>query len=230
MKKKRRVGGTARVCSRVALYGTGSMPAVQRLMSALHAVFNCRFYGGFSRNGVWEALLSFDKNRSERPYEEEIEKCIGYFYKEGSVALDVLDSTVTRPVVAFLHRLQRLTEKFGKFPAQLTDRVRQYDRDITSHEADGVVLDLTGMAVNAENMLRLHTELQQMSHLVHNYETQISQYRTELQAMRQPCLTQYRAELQAMRQPCPVLPPIEAQANERQSPEAEWTLLVDPDL
>lgn len=170
---RRRCLSNSRVCSRVALYGTGSQGSVLRLMSALHSVLNCKFYGGFSRPGVWEAILTFDKNRGERPYEEEIERCLDYYYGDGSVAIDVLDSKVTRNVIVFLHRLKGLSSRFGRFPVHLTERVRQYEDELTEHEADIIVQDITGLEVTAENMMRLHQMLARTTELLVSYRERL---------------------------------------------------------
>lgn len=178
LSRARRNADGGRVCSRVAMYGTGSIQAVQKLMAVLQTVLGCKYYGGFSRNGVWEALLSFNKNSCERPYEEEIERCLDYFYGEGSISIDVLDTTLTRSVIAFVYRLRCLSDKFGTFPAYMNERVRQYEKETASREAEAVVQDVTGMQFNAQNMVFLFNSLQTTTTQMQEYRAQVHRYRT----------------------------------------------------
>lgn len=156
---------TGKVCSRVAVYGTGDIMEARRLMIALQAVFNCSYYGGFSRDGVWEALLTFDKNRCERPYLEEIEQCIEHYQPTRSVAVDVLDSVVTSSILAFVYRIRGMKSVFGTSPKHLDRRLQFYHNQQQHEQSTSVVETVTGMPFTANNMIQLHSSLQEIAHV-----------------------------------------------------------------
>ena len=164
------VGGQTR-CTRVSFCGTGDRRKAVSFMQLMEIVLGCSYYGGFSREGVWEAVVCFNKNKCELPYEAELERMASYL--DCNVSLNILDRTVTGNVVACYYRISKLHDSFGHFPAFLSSRLVEYRRREEENRANDSVELYTGRQLDSTTHLQMHHEIQALLHQNTLYRGQI---------------------------------------------------------
>lgn len=149
--------------TRVALYGTGTKKNLERLNFAFSEMLDGTFFGGFSRwddesmSGCWECLVTFQKQNAQLPCKAEIEKFMESI--KISCSVDVLGDTITRSVIAFVDRISSFRITVGAFPSHMMTRILEYREERKAEIYNESVSRITGMEVNAENMLRLYHEV-----------------------------------------------------------------------
>ena len=154
----RRVSVGLRSCTRVSFCCTGERTIVTNLMRFLDVVFNCSYFGGFSRDGIWEAVVSFDKNKCELPYESDLESIMCYM--GCNATLNVLDRTITTNVVACYYRITYLRDLFGRAPLYLQTRIREYHVLSEENKLKDSVETYTGRRMDHVTHIQMYNELQ----------------------------------------------------------------------
>jgi hypothetical protein len=123
-------------------------------MNWFQAALNCKYYGGFSRERMWEAIVTFDKNKCELPYETEIERMLEWLGV--NFAVDTLDATITHNVLAFFYRIDSLSNRFGQPPNRLRSRLSEYHEEVVKNKNIESVERYTGMRVSPETVMQLY--------------------------------------------------------------------------
>lgn len=151
-------------CVRVAIFGVGSVDDVCTIMNWFQAEFGCKYYGGFARDRIWEAIVTFDKNKCELPYEIEIERMLSWL--GANFAVDTLDATITQNVLAFFYRIASLCDRFGQPPNRLRSRLSEYHQEVIKNKDNDSVERYTGLRVCPETVLKLYETVQDLQNEV----------------------------------------------------------------
>lgn len=173
-----------RSCTRLLICGSCSKETLEKIARSLHIAFRGCLFGGFSMfneehlSGTWEAMVTFQKNKTELPCCGDIEKFLEHIGMNCSV--DVMDDRVTHSVLACVHRLRKLTHSIGKFPIHLTVRLNEFKKNEEVEKENDMVYQLTGMTVTAKNMLRLVDANRTIRNLFHVQSSEIGTLRNRL--------------------------------------------------
>ena len=149
------------LCVRSALYGHGSLESLQMLSLKLHGRFGCQLFGGFTRDGCWEALVTFPRNGRTRS--AELEKEIDDTLSCG-VMVDQFGRGVSDSLLAFIDRINRCSVKIGPFPHKMRKKVASYRQKQSQRSAEEDVAIMTGLPYTPTSMIQLHQDTQNMVH------------------------------------------------------------------
>jgi hypothetical protein len=181
---KKYTADQVRSCTRLLICGSCSKETLEKIARSLHIAFRGCLFGGFSMfneehlSGTWEAMVTFQKNKTELPCCGDIEKFLEHIGMNCSV--DVMDDRVTHSVLACVHRLRKLTHSIGKFPIHLTVRLNEFKKNEEVEKENDMVYQLTGMTVTAKNMLRLVDANRTIRNLFHVQSSEIGTLRNRL--------------------------------------------------
>jgi hypothetical protein len=147
---------------RYTLYGHCKESDMQLVCPYMQRYFKCMIYGGFARDGCWEAvMMSF---RRSIPSITEISMAFEKLPVTVSCVVEPCSNVIDSTLLTFICRINGFTQTFGTYPRHISSRIKEHQARIEEESMNDNVERATGYAVNAHSVLNLSDHVDDLIH------------------------------------------------------------------